>query len=120
MSALVHETVFEIPGMDCPSEERLIRLALQPEPGVQDLQFDLEARRLVVRHEGDSAPILARLEPLGREIDLGEILVEELSLNLDPYPRKEGVAFHADDAPPRENPFAVLAKLKPKLVKKDV
>jgi len=62
---LLTVTEFEVPGMDCPSEERLIRMALQPEPGVQDLQFDLEARRLVVRHEGKSAPILARLEPLG-------------------------------------------------------
>lgn len=53
-------------------------------------------------------------EPLGHEIDLGEVIVEELALNLDPYPRKPGVAFQADEAPARENPFAVLAKLKPK------
>ncbi|MBP6011842.1 MAG: DUF177 domain-containing protein [Alphaproteobacteria bacterium] len=53
-------------------------------------------------------------EPLGHEIDLGEIVVEELALNLDPYPRKPGVAFQTDEAPARENPFAVLAKLKPK------
>lgn len=53
-------------------------------------------------------------EALGHEIDIGEIIVEELSLNLDPYPRKPGVEFHADDTPIRENPFAVLAKLKPK------
>jgi hypothetical protein len=54
-------------------------------------------------------------EPLGREIDLGEILIEELALNLDPYPRKPGVAYQGDaeaDAPAK--PFAVLAKLKPK------
>jgi uncharacterized metal-binding protein YceD (DUF177 family) len=61
-------------------------------------------------------------EPLGREIDVGEILVEELSLNLDPYPRKVGVAFEgADDegaTPARANPFAALAKLKRKLEKK--
>lgn len=59
-------------------------------------------------------------EPLGRDIDLGEILIEELALNLDPYPRKEGVEFKTDEtASPRENPFAALARLKPKLVKKD-
>lgn len=59
--------------------------------------------------EGEDPP-----EPLGREIDLGEILVEELSLNLDPYPRKPGVEFQEDAAAatPRENPFAKLAKLK--------
>ena len=53
-------------------------------------------------------------EPLGHEIDVGEIMVEELALNLDPYPRKPGVEFHTGDTPARENPFAVLAKLKPK------
>ena len=59
-------------------------------------------------------------EPLGHDVDLGEILVEELSLNLDPYPRKAGVEFKSDDpSSTRENPFAALAKLKPKLVKKD-
>lgn len=73
-----------------------------------------EVHEIFVDPEGEDPA-----EPLGREIDLGEILVEELSLNLDPYPRKEGVAFHADNPPARENPFAALAKLKPKLVKKD-
>lgn len=54
-------------------------------------------------------------EPLGHDIDLGEILIEELALNLDPYPRKPGVAFHDEaQAEKRENPFGVLAKLKPK------
>lgn len=65
--------------------------------------------------EGEEPP-----EPLGHDVDLGEILVEELSLNLDPYPRKPGVEFKSDDASAAgENPFAALAKLKPKLVKKD-
>lgn len=59
------ETTFAVPGMDCPSEERLIRMALEPEAAVADLRFDLDARTLVVRHRGDPAPILARLEPLG-------------------------------------------------------
>lgn len=64
--------------------------------------------------EGEEPP-----EPLGRDVDLGEILVEELSLALDPYPRKPGVDFQGEDTAPRETPFAALAKLKPKLVKKD-
>lgn len=54
-------------------------------------------------------------ERLGHEIDLGEILIEELALNLDPYPRKPGVAFEGEAvAEPSAKPFAVLAKLKPK------
>ena len=65
MSAGAFQTTFDVPKMDCPSEERLIRMALENAGTVQDLQFDLDNRRLVVRHEGDPAPILALLEPLG-------------------------------------------------------
>lgn len=67
--------------------------------------------------EGEDPP-----EPLTNEIDLGEILVEELSLNLNPYPRKEGIAFEAAPGAadePKTNPFAALAKLKSKLEPKD-
>ena len=74
------------------------------------LQADVENEQGVfVDPTADDPP-----EPLGHEIDIGEIMVEELSLNLDPYPRKPGAEFHTDDSPTRENPFAVLAKLKPK------
>ena len=70
-----------------------------------------EAHDVFVDADAEDSP-----EPLTHEIDLGEILVEELSLNLDPYPRKPGVAFEDDSKaePAKENPFAVLAKLKPK------
>jgi len=59
-------------------------------------------------------------EPLGREIDLSEILVEELSLGLDPYPRKAGVEFggEQDKVAKADNPFSVLAKLQGKETKK--
>lgn len=60
-----NDTTFTIPKMDCPSEEQLVRMALQSEAGVRDLRFDLAARTLVVRHEGAPEPVLARLEPLG-------------------------------------------------------
>ncbi len=63
--------------------------------------------------EGEDPP-----EPLTHEIDLGEVAVEELSLNLDPYPRKAGIAFEdrfGEPAEPKANPFAKLAKLKEKL-----
>lgn len=75
-----NETVFHIPKMDCPSEERLVRMALDPEPGVQALAFDLDERRLVVRHEGPSDVLLARLEPLGfgaRILSTGEAVATE-------------------------------------------
>jgi uncharacterized metal-binding protein YceD (DUF177 family) len=73
-----------------------------------------EQREVFVDPEGEDPA-----EPLDRDIDLGEILVEELSLNLDPYPRKPGIEFHSDEAgAPRETPFATLAKLKARLEEK--
>lgn len=59
------ETTFHVPKMDCPSEERLIRMALQPEVAVRQVRVEIEARRVVVRHEGDNVGVLARLEALG-------------------------------------------------------
>jgi hypothetical protein len=45
--------------------------------------------------------------------DLAAPLLEELLLAVDPYPRKEGVAFEAPAQPtePPESPFAVLKRL---------
>lgn len=61
----VYASTFAVPGMDCASEERLIRMALDTLPEVRGLQFDLENRRLEVRHLGAAETILIRLEPLG-------------------------------------------------------
>ena len=58
-------STFSVPKMDCPSEERLIRLALEPEADVHALDFDLAGRSLVVHHDGTPEAVLARLEPLG-------------------------------------------------------
>ncbi len=52
-------------------------------------------------------------ELAGQEVPLGDVLVEELSLALDPFPRAPGaeIALPPDgEAPP--HPFAVLAKLR--------
>jgi hypothetical protein len=48
-------------------------------------------------------------------IDLGALAEEFLTLGIDPYPRKPGVAFAEPAEPPaRENPFAKLATFAPK------
>lgn len=56
---------FAVPRMDCAAEERMIRLALEPMPGVVALTFDLPGRRLQVFHDGASEPIADRLVSLG-------------------------------------------------------
>ncbi len=59
------KSTFDVPKMDCPSEERMIRMALDGVPGVAELQFDLQARTLSVLHGGEPAALFAKLEPLG-------------------------------------------------------
>jgi Co/Zn/Cd efflux system component len=61
--------------MDCPSEENMIRMALQGVGGVQSLSFDLGQRRLTALHSAPVVDLLQRLAPLG----LGATLVESAS-----------------------------------------
>ncbi len=63
-------SLFSIPQMDCPAEERLIRLALEPLEGMLSLTFDLGQRELRIVHEGPIALIAARLESLGLDARL--------------------------------------------------
>ncbi len=58
-------SVFDIPGMDCPSEEQMIRLRLGDQVPDGGLIFDLPGRRLTVIHDGDVQAVLERLVPLG-------------------------------------------------------
>lgn len=48
----------------------------------------------------------------GEDIDLGGYVVEHLSLELDPFPRKPGAEFIAPKDDADLSPFAVLRKLK--------
>jgi len=58
-------SVYAVPKMDCPSEERMIRLALNSLDGIRKLTFDLSDRRLDVMHDGAVEPITTKLAALG-------------------------------------------------------
>ncbi|MCH4091814.1 YceD family protein [Acetobacter sp.] len=98
---------------------------------------DVIAERFVIRfvpasdHDGsfDENGELDEIDDVpydGDVVDLGEAAVEQLSLILDPYPRRPGVARPAailteeeisrqeveEEVEERPNPFAALAKLK--------
>jgi hypothetical protein len=45
-------------------------------------------------------------------LPLGAYVVEDLSLAIDPFPRKPGAEFKAPEGPSEPSPFAVLARLK--------
>jgi len=48
------------------------------------------------------------------KVDVGELVVQYLSLAINPYPRKEGVETIRGDQEPKKNPFAKLETLKKK------
>lgn len=57
-------TTFSIPKMDCPSEERMIRMAVESTAGLKRLDFDLDKRELIAIHRGNPASLLEKLTPL--------------------------------------------------------
>lgn len=57
-------SLFKVKHMDCAAEERLIRMALEPMPGVVALIFDLPGRRLQVLHNTDITPVAQKIATL--------------------------------------------------------
>jgi Co/Zn/Cd efflux system component len=84
-------SVYAVPKMDCPSEERMIRLALNGVGGIRALSFDLSNRRLQVVHDGAVEPITAKLVALG----LGASLQETQTADLETIKAAESSAASA-------------------------
>ena len=59
------QSQFSVPKMDCPSEEQMIRTALDGVAGVRSIECDLAARTVRVLHDGEPSQIAERLAPLG-------------------------------------------------------
>ena len=70
-------SVYIVAKMDCPSEERMIRLALNGFEEIRALSFDLSNRRLKVVHDGEVEPVTSKLKTLG----LGASLQETVAAN---------------------------------------
>ena len=62
---MTSESTFVVPKMDCPAEEQMIRMALEPLDEVVGMHFDLGDRTVSVVHRGAAQTVLAHLEPLG-------------------------------------------------------
>ncbi len=50
---MLHKTSFKIAKMDCPSEEAIIRMKLEPFSEIKQLDFDISNRKLEIYHEGN-------------------------------------------------------------------
>lgn len=72
MPVELRRTLFKVPKMDCPSEERIIRLALGEVRGILSLNFDLSERTLSIDHEDLELALVGRLEPLGFGAEIQE------------------------------------------------
>lgn len=51
--------------MDCPTEERLVRMAVEPHDAVSHVSVDLSKRVVVITHEGSAEPLVPLMEKLG-------------------------------------------------------
>jgi hypothetical protein len=95
-------------------------VTLDPVPAALDERFTLMLGPIggVDAPEGGELIVdLDQPEPLdGDDIDIGELVAQQLSLALDPYPRSAGAeaaiadAAGAADPAPAESPFAVLQR----------
>lgn len=92
-------------------------ITLEPLPVELDERFTVsfaesaepgDDEEIVVDLEEDDGPDLIE----DGRLDLGQVVVEQLALRLDPFPRKPGAEFVQPDEPAEISPFAVLKGLK--------
>lgn len=79
------------------------------------LTFDTTSTYEQIREDDDTYDDTLPDVVIGGKIDLGDIAIEQLALMLEDHPRQENEEFTPiieDTAPVRNNPFAVLSKLK--------
>ncbi len=80
----MQKTTFQISKMDCPSEENLIRMKLEPISTIKHLEFDLENRVLTVFHHGALTEIDQSIQDLklgGQKLETIEVVDKEFEEN---------------------------------------
>ncbi len=91
-------------------------ITLEPLPVGIDAPFsialaeasDEESDEIVITLDDESP------DPIeGGQVDLGQYAVEQLALQLDPFPRKPGAEFVQPPEPAEISPFAVLKQVRP-------
>lgn len=91
-------------------------VTLEPLPVKVDERFSIDliespdwpSEEIEITLEDDAPDVIED----GR-IDLGQYAVEQLALQLDPFPRKPGAEFVQPEQPAEASPFAVLRTLRP-------
>ena len=97
--------------------EQVCGITLEPLPVQVDERFSVD---LVEAAEPESDEIEIGIDDESPDviedgrIDLGQYAVEQLALQLDPFPRKPGAEFVQPEEPAEISPFAVLKAFKPR------
>lgn len=71
-SVTMKKTTFKISKMDCPSEERIIRMKLEGDSSIKRLDFNIPERTMTAIHDSNPESILEKLAPL----NFGSTLLE--------------------------------------------
>jgi len=85
-------SVFTIPKMDCPSEESMIRMAVDAVDPTVTLEFDTPNRKATVFHGDDIAAVQVAIENLG----LGATLDDRLPIEREKFSTPETAAQAAN------------------------
>ena len=85
----MNKSIFTIQKMDCPSEEQMIRMKLEPVDQVKHLEFDINRRKLEVYHTGNGNEIHRAISQLGLNDRLEETTEAVLPLPSDDSHQKK-------------------------------
>jgi Co/Zn/Cd efflux system component len=77
----MEKSTFVILKMDCPSEERLVRMKLDNFSNISKLQFDLEKRTLIIFHDGQTNEIEKSIADL--KLNSSKIGTEKIASDID-------------------------------------
>ena len=92
--------------------ERVCVVSLEPFETTQEERFGLSFVPEASVGEQDDPEADDEIPYRGVSIDLGEALVEQVALDLDPYPRRPDAQLPAAGAAGEASPFAALAALR--------
>ena len=82
---MLNKSTFRVTKMDCPSEEQMIRMKLQPITAIKQLDFNIPQRQLIIYHEGEAEVVLSELESLNFNTTLISTEKNEAILKDEPH-----------------------------------
>lgn len=83
------KSIYHISKMDCPSEERIIRMKLEDMSSIKHMEFNIPERLLTLTHEGEASEILEKLVPLNFGASLKDSTLTDSNISFEIDSAKE-------------------------------